>query len=180
MKILKIIGLTLAGIVALVLLIALFVKKEYAVERQTTINKSKMEVFDYIKVLRNQLNYSVWAKMDTNAVTEFRGADGAVGSVYTWKSQNKDLGAGEQTITALAEGERIDYELHFIEPFETHDNAYFLTSAVNDSTTTVKWGFEGKMNYPMNLMLLFMDMDKMLGKDLQGGLDNLKAVLEKK
>jgi hypothetical protein len=35
------------------------------------------------------------------------------------------------------------------------------------------------MPYPMNLMLLFMDMDGMLGKDLQQGLDNLKGVLEK-
>jgi hypothetical protein len=35
------------------------------------------------------------------------------------------------------------------------------------------------MAYPMNLMLVFMDMDAMLGKDLQTGLNNLKAVLEK-
>jgi len=35
------------------------------------------------------------------------------------------------------------------------------------------------MKYPMNLMFLFMDFDKMLGDDLQTGLDNLKTVLEK-
>jgi hypothetical protein len=35
------------------------------------------------------------------------------------------------------------------------------------------------MKYPMNLTLLFMDMDTMLGKDLSGGLSNLKALLEK-
>lgn len=31
----------------------------------------------------------------------------------------------------------------------------------------------------MNLMLLFMDMDKMLGPDLEKGLEKLKIVLEK-
>ena len=180
MKILKIIGLTLVGIVALALLTALFVKKEFAVERQTTINKSKKEVFDYIKLLKNQRNFSVWAKKDTNAVTEYSGVDGTVGAVYAWKSKNKELGTGEQTIKSIAEGERIDYDLLFKEPFEAHNSASFTTTAVNDSTTTVKWGFEGKMNYPMNLMLLCMDMDKMMGKDLQDGLDNLKAILEKK
>jgi hypothetical protein len=36
------------------------------------------------------------------------------------------------------------------------------------------------MKYPMNIMLLFMNMDEMLGKDLETGLVNLKAVMEKK
>ena len=39
--------------------------------------------------------------------------------------------------------------------------------------------FDGKMNYPMNLMLLFMNMDKMIGKDFESGLKNLKTILEK-
>jgi hypothetical protein len=34
------------------------------------------------------------------------------------------------------------------------------------------------MKYPMNLMLLFMDMEGMLGGDLEQGLTNLKGVLE--
>jgi hypothetical protein len=35
------------------------------------------------------------------------------------------------------------------------------------------------MKYPMNLMLLFMNMEKMVGGDLDKGLQNLKSVLEK-
>ena len=46
------------------------------------------------------------------------------------------------------------------------------------NSTVVKWGFNGKMAYPMNLMLLFMNMEKMLGSDLEEGLANLKVVLE--
>jgi hypothetical protein len=48
----------------------------------------------------------------------------------------------------------------------------------NDSVSKVKWGFFGKIKYPMNFMLLLMDMDAMLGKDLEGGLTNLKKLLE--
>ena len=66
-----------------------------------------------------------------------------------------------------------------IKPFESTDFAYLSTTAINDSTTTVKWGFNGKMKYPMNLMLLTMDMEKMLAPDLQNGLNNLKTLLEK-
>lgn len=38
----------------------------------------------------------------------------------------------------------------------------------------------GTMSYPFNVMRLFMNMDKMIGEDLQTGLNNLKAQLEKK
>ena len=47
------------GIIALLLIVGLFVKKEYAVEREIVINKPKAEVFEYIKRIKNQDNYSV-------------------------------------------------------------------------------------------------------------------------
>lgn len=47
----------------------------------------------------------------------FDGEDGTVGFVSGWKSNSSDVGSGEQEITGTTEGERIDYELRFIEPF---------------------------------------------------------------
>ncbi len=178
MKALKIIGLVLVAIIVLVLITGLFVDGNYAVERKVTINKSKQEVFDYVKYLKNQDNFSVWAKIDPAMKKEFKGEDGTVGFVSAWDSENPDAGKGEQKIIKITEGERIDYELHFIEPFESTDFAYLATEAVNDSVTSVKWGFNGKMKYPMNLMLLAMDMEEMLAPDLQNGLNSLKTILE--
>ena len=179
MKILKTILFVLLGLVALVLIVALLVPKEYAVERVTTINKPKTDVFAYVKYLKNQENYSVWATADPLMKKEFRGTDGTVGFVSAWDSDVKDVGKGEQEITKITEGAGIDFELRFMEPFESTDLAYMTTESVNDSVTTVKWGFNGKMPYPMNLMLLFMDMEGMLGGDLEKGLSNLKDQLEK-
>jgi len=34
------------------------------------------------------------------------------------------------------------------------------TTATGDNATTVKWGFSSKMKYPMNIMLLFMNMEE--------------------
>ncbi|HAH23674.1 MAG TPA: polyketide cyclase [Prolixibacteraceae bacterium] len=178
MKALKIIGLTLVGIIVLALIIGLFVNGNYAVEREVTINKSKQVVFDYVKYLKNQNNFSVWAKADPNMKKVFTGEDGAVGCVSSWDSKVKDVGKGEQKIIKIADGERIDYELHFIEPFESTDYAYMTTEAVTDNQTKVKWGFNGKMKYPMNLMMLCMNMEKMLAPDLEKGLGNLKSILE--
>lgn len=179
MKALKMIGLGLLGILVLALITGLFVNGKYDVEREVTIQKSKQEVFDYIKFLKNQSNFSVWARIDPAMKTEFRGEDAAVGFVSAWDSENPDAGKGEQKIIGMEEGTRIDYEIHFIEPFESTDYAYMTTVALNDSVTSVKWGFNGKMKYPMNLMMLFMDMEKMLAPDLQNGLNNLKEILEK-
>jgi len=179
MKILKGILIALVIIIAIPLIAALFVKGEYAVERETTINKPKQEVFDYVKFLKNQNEYSVWNKKDPNSKMEYIGTDGTVGFISSWDSQMEDVGKGEQEIKKITEGERLDVELRFKKPFEATDYAYMTTEAVDSTQTKVKWGFNGKMPYPMNIMCLFMNMDEMLGPDLQTGLDNLKGILEK-
>jgi hypothetical protein len=178
MTTLLIVGLALAGIVALLLIVALFLNGNYSVEREVTINKPKQEVFDYVKYLKNQNQFSVWAKIDPDMKTEFRGEDGTVGFVSAWDSENKKAGKGEQKIIGIKPGEHIDYEIHFIKPFESTDYAFIEFKSISDSATNVKWAFNGEMKFPMKLMLLFMNMEKMLAPDLQNGLNNLKAILE--
>mgnify|MGYP003575825995 CR=1 FL=1 len=166
-------------IVAIPLIVALFVKGDYAVERSVLINKPVSEVFNYTKYLHNQDQYSKWAQMDPNMKKTYRGIDGTVGAVYAWDSEADSVGKGEQEITSIIENQKIEYDLRFIEPFETTDHAYLVFDANTNEQTMVRWGFFGEMKYPMNLMLLFVDMDEMLGPDLQIGLQNLKSNLEK-
>ncbi len=179
MKIFKKIVIVLAIIIAIPLLVALFVKKDYAVEREIVINQPKEVVFGYIKFLKNQDNFSKWATMDSGMKKTYRGTDGMVGFVSAWESQKDDVGTGEQEIKKITEGERIDYELRFIKPFESTEKAYMITEATGDKQTKVKWGFSGRMNYPVNLMLLFMNFEKMIGNDFETGLNRLKGELEK-
>jgi hypothetical protein len=178
MKILFIILIALVSLVALLLLVGLFMKKEYHVVREIVINKPKQPVFEYIKLLKNQNKYSVWATMDANMKTEFTGTDGTPGFISAWDSQEKNVGKGEQEILSVVEQEKVDYEIRFIKPFESTSTASMATVSVNENQTKVSWAFTGKMKYPMNLMLLFMNMEKMIGNDLQKGLDNLKGILE--
>ena len=107
------------------------------------------------------------------------GTDGTVGAVSTWESKMKDVGKGEQEIKKIQDLYRIDFELRFIKPFASTSKAWFETSTVNRTTTKVKWGFSGKMKYPLNLMLLTMDMEKLMAKDFEDGLNKLKEILEK-
>ena len=179
MNILKYILIAFALIIVIALVAAIFIKKEYSVERDITINKPKDSVYNYIKYLKNQNNYSKWASMDVNMKKEFKGTDGTVGFVSAWDSDKKDVGKGEQTIKAMVENESIDYSIHFIRPFDSYSDAYMTVEPGLNNQTKVRWGFVGKMKYPTNLMLLFMNMDKMIGNDLSIGLTNLKAILDK-
>lgn len=177
MNILKKIGLVLLGIIILLLIIAIFIKKEYKVEKSVVINKPKQEVFDYIKNFRNQMEYNKWTMPDPNMKTEFRGQDGAVGSVFYWNG-NDDVGEGEQEIKTIVEGKRLDIELRFKRPFESTANAFMFTDEVSPTQTRVTWGMEGRSSYPMNLMNIFMD--SMLGNTIHESLEIMKSKLEKK
>ncbi|HXI00503.1 MAG TPA: SRPBCC family protein [Sphingobacteriaceae bacterium] len=163
-------------LVAIPLIIALFVKKEYSVKREITINKPKQEVFNYVKYVKNQEQYSKWVMTDPNMKKEFRGTDGTEGFVYAWNGNSK-AGEGEQEIKRIKEGERIDIEVRFKRPFEGLAHAPITTEALSANQTKVVWGMEGKSKYPMNITNL--SIDGMLGKDLETSLSTLKEILEK-
>ena len=179
MSILTLILLIIALIVVILLIAAALMKDEYSIEKEIVINKPKQEVFNYIKLLKNQVNYNKWTMMDPNAKREFRGTDGTAGFVFAWDSTNKQVGKGEQEIKKISDGERIDFGLRFIKPFEGNANASMITESSAGNQTRVKWIFDGLRNYPMKIMHLVLNLKKMLGRDLQTSLDNLKAVLEK-
>ncbi|WKK81551.2 SRPBCC family protein [Marivirga arenosa] len=178
MKVLKIIGFTVVAIIVALLLIAAVAENDYAVEREIIVNEPKDKVFEYIKYLKNQDNWSRWASADPNMKKSFSGTDGQVGFVSAWDSDNEEVGKGEQEITKIIEGERVETELRFIEPFESTEMAYMAVEEIEAGKTKVIWGFEGSMDYPMNLLLLTMDFDAMLGADFEYGLGNLKDILE--
>jgi hypothetical protein len=179
MKILKKILIGVVLLIVILLVIALFISKEMTAEREIVINRPKQEVFNYIKFLKNQNNYSKWASLDPAMKTEFRGTDGTPGFVSAWDSEKDNVGKGEQEIKKVVEGERLDTELRFIKPFESTAQGYMITEAVSDNQTKVKWGFSGRMAYPLNLMKLFMNPEKSVGDDFSTGLNNLKTILEK-
>ena len=59
--------------------------------------------------------------------------------------------------------------MRFLRPMESTDNAYFTTED-SENGTVVKWGFDGKMPYPWNVMGLFMDMEDNLSTGVESAL----------
>lgn len=167
-------------LIATPLIAALFLSDEYSIERAILINKPKQEVFDYIKHLKNHNHFNKWSKTDPAMRSEYRGTDASVGFVHAWDSDNKNVGKGEQEILKIEEGQRVDYALRFIKPFESTAGAHMITESTTDGKTKVTWAFTGTRSYGNKIMHFLLNLKKMLAKDLQIGLDNLKNVLENK
>ncbi|HUF03113.1 MAG TPA: SRPBCC family protein [Aridibacter sp.] len=165
------------GMIVLLILIGI-APSEFGVEREVVINKPKAETFAYLRILKNQDTWAPWSKKDPNMKHEYRGKDGEVGFVSAWDSDHEEVGSGEQEIKKIADGERIDYELRFLKPFESKADAWMTTEDAEGGKTKVKWGFKGNMPVPFNVMMLFMDMDAAISKDFDEGLASLKKELE--
>ncbi|MEN2403052.1 SRPBCC family protein [Flavobacterium sp. MC2016-06] len=178
MGVIKKILVALILILSIVLIAAYFMPKEYAVEREITINKPADTVFNYVKYLKNQNKFSVWANIDPKMISTFKGTDGTVGAISAWESKVKEVGVGEQEITKITEGKRLDFALRFKEPMNDTAIGFMSTETATGNQTKVKWGISGVIPYPMNIMLPMMKMDQMIGNDLQKGLENLKAKME--
>jgi uncharacterized membrane protein len=178
MIIIKRILVVLILIVAIVLIAAYFMPKVYTIQREIVIDKPADSVFKYVRYLKNQNQFSVWANIDPKMKLTYKGTDGTVGSISSWESKVKEVGIGEQEITKIMEGKRIDFALRFKEPMNDTAVGFMSTDAIAGNQTKVKWGINGVFPYPMNIMMPMMNMDKMIGKDLDKGLENLKAKLE--
>jgi len=179
MKIIKLFFSIVGGFGMLLLVVAALSPSQYSLTREIEINKASSDVFNYIKYLKNMDNFSVWAKMDPNMRKSYKGNDGEVGFISSWDSDHEHVGRGEQEIMKVVEGKRLDTQLRFFEPFEAVDDAYFATDDLGNNKTKVTWGFSGNMPYPLNIMLLVIDMETELGVPLADGLKNLKDILEK-
>ncbi len=179
MIIIKIIVI-LVAIISVAAVVALFTKKKYTITRDITINKPKQQVFDFIKLNKNQMLYNKWLLLDPTTKIEMKGAtDGNPGSVLCFESNNHKTGKGEWEIKKITEGERVDFELRFLSPFVFTANGDIVTEAVSPNQTKLKWVYHSGMDWPKNFMLLLMDMEKVVGTDLAETLGNIKTITEK-
>lgn len=175
-KVLRFIGILLLIIVAGVLILGLVAPKEMKTERTVMINAPKSVVANQMFQYKHFSNWSPWASLDSNMKTEVIGQEGVVGTKYVWEG-NKDVGKGEMVTKAIRDGE-MDVDIHFKEPWESNAAAVWKVEDAGNGKSKATWGFTTKLSYPMNGIMMLMGMRKMLEKDFDKGLDNLKTYAE--
>jgi carbon monoxide dehydrogenase subunit G len=147
------------------------------VERTATINARPDAIFPLINDFHGWSAWSPYEKLDPEMKKTYSGAPSGKGAVYEWDG-NSQAGKGRMEITDVAQPARVTIKLDFIEPFEGHNVAAFSLAPQGDATN-VTWTMEGPSPYLVKVMGIFIDMDKLVGRDFEAGLASLKAVAER-
>jgi uncharacterized protein YndB with AHSA1/START domain len=176
--------LKIVGIVALVLLVAVAAVLIYAatkpdtfrIQRAMSVNAPPEKVFALINDFRRWTVWSPWEKMDPALQRTYSGTASGQGAVYAWEG-NRKVGAGRMEITDAPSPSKVTIKLDFLRPFEAHNVAEFTLEPKGDATT-VTWAMHGPNLFVGKVMSIFVDMDRMVGKDFETGLANMKAAAE--
>lgn len=171
----------LAVIIALAIfsIIAALQPNEFHVERTAIIDAPVNVVFDQVNDYHNWDAWSPWAKIDPKAKQVIEGKAAGVGSTMSW-SGNMEVGEGSMTIVESKKNELIRHRLDFIKPMKSTNTVDFTFKSEGKNKTTVSWSMYGPNNFIGKAMGLIFNCEKMVGEQYEKGLENLKAVTEKK
>ena len=163
-------------VLALVLAYAASRPKHFRVQRQIHIAAPAEAVFALLVDFHHWSTWSPWEKLDPAMQRNHSGAAAGVGAVYEWQG-NKKVGKGRMEIIEASVASRLLIRLDFLAPFEAHNRAEF-TLQDQGKSCEVSWAMYGPSPFISRLMGLVFNMDKLIGKDFEAGLANLRALVE--
>ena len=176
MQIITTIIVLLLIILAAILILAARRPSVFRVERSTRINAPPEKIFPLINDFHAWGKWSPYEKLDPAMKRTFSGAALGKGAVYGWEGNGK-AGAGRMEIADVAAPSKVTIKLDFTRPFRA-SNMVDFTMVPQGGATQVTWAMYGPSPFMTKLFGLFMDMDKMIGKDFEQGLANLKAATQ--
>jgi uncharacterized protein YndB with AHSA1/START domain len=176
-EIIAIIAVVLAIAIAIVLVLAAAKPNTFSVQRGATMKAPPEKIFSLINDFHQWGKWSPWENRDPAMTRSFSGAESGRGAVYAWEG-NKNVGSGRMEILDASTPSKITIKLDFLKPFEAHNTAEF-TMLPQGNATSVNWVMHGPAPFLSKMMQVFMSMDKMIGKDFEAGLANLKGIAEK-
>ncbi|MBS1547144.1 MAG: SRPBCC family protein [Bacteroidetes bacterium] len=168
--------LILAVLIAGILILASTKPNTVHYERSTVINATPEKILPHITDFRKWMPWSPWEKVDPNLKRDYAGAASGVGAKYAWEGDKK---AGTGTMEILEAGpDGVKIDLRFIKPWKAECIARFQFT-LQQHATTVRWTMDGPNSFMGKVFGLFMNMDKLVGKDFEIGLAGLKTAVEK-
>src|SRR6201987_1004359 len=179
LEIIAIIAALLAVVVLVVLILASTKPDKFSVQRSVVVKAPAERIFPLISNFHHWANWSPWENRDPAMKRTFSGSESGNGAVYAWDG-NKNVGSGRMEILDASSRSKIVIKLDFFKPFEGHNTAEFTFSPGRDaSATNITWVMHGPSSFMSKVMQVFMNLDKMIGRDFETGLANLKRLTEK-
>ena len=176
-EVIIVIAVILAIAIAVVLIFAATKPDRFSVRREITVQAPAEKIFPLINDFHQWGSWSPYENKDPAMKRSYDGPASGKGAVYGWEG-NRNVGSGRMEILDTSAPSKIVIKLDFFSPFEGHNTAEFTMLPQGDGTH-VTWLMHGPAPFMNKLMQVFMNLDKMIGKDFEAGLVNLKTVTEK-
>jgi carbon monoxide dehydrogenase subunit G len=173
----EIVVIAVVVVIAAVLIFAATRPDSFGVERSTSIGAAPDKIFPLINDFKSWSAWSPYEKKDPAMKRTYSGATSGKSAVYEWDG-NSQVGKGRIEIIDTTPPSRVTIRLDMIKPMEGHNIVNF-TLEPRGGATQLTWAMRGSFAYMAKLMGLFCDMDKMIGKDFEAGLANLKTLAER-
>ncbi len=173
---LTILGLLFLAAILLALILAAMKPDTFRVTRAIVINEPSETIFPFFNDLENFRRWSPYEKLDPDMQRTISAPASGVGASYAWDSKGK-AGAGKMTIKKSIPSSTVEMALEFVKPFKSSSTATFSLEP-QGAGTRVTWEMAGPAPFVSKIMQVFFNMDKMIGKDFEQGLADLKAVTE--
>ena len=172
-----IIVVVLVALVAALLFYAASRPDTFHIHRYAMISAPPDKIFPLVNDFHQWEKWSPWEKVDGDALQRhYEGAPAGEGAVYRW--EGKKTGQGRMEIMRSNPPGEININLDFIKPWPAHNNVEFMFEH-DGNQTRADWSMKGEHNFMGKVMSVFMSMDKMVGRDFERGLANLKSAAEK-
>lgn len=160
----------------IVLAIAAGRPDRFRYERSATIGAPPESVFPLIEDFHRWRVWSPYEERDPGMQREYSGTARGRGAIYAWDG-NKQVGCGRMEIVEAVPSSRVAIKLDFFKPFKASNVAEFVIEPTTEGTR-VTWAMHGASPFMSKLMGLVFDMDRIVGKDFEVGLEKLRAVAE--
>lgn len=165
--------------IAVVLAVIVFgggmaISPNFVVTRSVVINAPADKVYALIEDPRAWKRWSVWNQRDPAMQMEYRGPQTGNGAQWSWTSKTE--GDGAMTFVGAVPGKRLGYELYFPDFGTTSTGALELEA--QDNATRITWSMQGDMGSNPLFRWMSLMADRMVGKDFEAGLANLKTLAE--
>lgn len=174
--ILIVVAVLAAGVVGLVAYAAMTQPDTFRVQRAMTINAPAEKLVGILSDLRRGAEWSPYEKKDLAMKKTFSGPAAGPGARLAWDG-NKEVGAGTLTVADVTPS-KVTLNLDMTRPMKA-SNIVEYTFAPQGSGTSMTWALHGPMPLVSKVMCVFVDLDKMVGGDMDRGLKDLKALAER-
>jgi len=177
MRILKIVGLVVAVLLAAVAVLASFQPDTLRVQRSVTIAASADKVFPFVDDFKRWTAWSPFEHLDPTMRRTYGTPAAGKGATYAWDSDGK-AGAGRMTMVEATAPSKVAIALDFERPLKNHADVAFTFVPQGDRTVAT-WSMESRNDAVGKVMHVFFDAEKLVGDDFARGLAALKAAAEK-